>query len=154
VLQPDTISDAPHVGVCVTLVVPCVYQLQLLNTYCPCLYICLCVCLRAGCLPPHLLVCTADFQPSCVSGLSSQEISWLAGSLRPSVTPTLSVLLHSVVCCCSVPFWFVPWDPHATPIQKKQTFPTLHYKARQRRAKMLFCHVIVDDNSENMPYYR
>lgn len=107
--------------------------------------VCTSVCLLSGHQPiealAHVSVCLPTcssaprpFSP-CVSGFSSPEISRRAGSPGPSVTPALSVLLLSVVCCWSVQFWFVPWGPHATnPLPKKNKKERLsllvHYKAK------------------------
>lgn len=110
----------------------CFHQPQPHNTYRAvqsglCLYICLCVRLLSGCQPIKALVRLSVCRPNClsvlqlfspcVSGLSSLEISWLAGCLWPSVTSALSVQLLSAVCFWSVPFWFVPCGRH---IQKKE----------------------------------
>lgn len=130
-LQPDTISGAPHVGVCVcvssgvvtasALVALC-YR-RVLNTFRAVRRLRLYICLSAPwtsayrgislcvLLPPHLLVCTAAFQPSCLGLL-------LAGDKLASRQPeaichpsSFCSALLSVVCC-PVPFWFLPWGPH------------------------------------------
>lgn len=68
------------------------------------------ICLPA---PPARLLCSP--RSLCVSDSSSLEISRLAGSPRPSVTPALTALLcpQSVVCCLVCPSLPCPTRPPA-----------------------------------------
>lgn len=108
----------------------CFYQLQPLSAYRAVCSLCLYICLLSGCLPidalvrlsvcrPHLLVCSAAFQPVCLGLL-------LAGDKRASWQP--EAICHSGLFC-SAPVGclllvcpslvFVPWDQHVKNYKKR-----------------------------------
>lgn len=157
-LQSDTISGACHIGVCVRL---WMRACQAVSSECPsehgfhplsnaygavCLYICLSapwmsayrsISLRI-CLPPHLLVCTAAFQPSCLGPL-------LAGDKLASWQPEAICHPCSLFCSASVscllllgPILVCPTGPtcNPLPLKKPQKNPFLTYSLQSKIPKM------------------
>lgn len=146
-------------------------KLRPLNTYRAVCSLCLYICLLAGCLPiaalfhlsvcrPHLLVCSAAFQPLCLGLLltGDKRACW-----RPSVTPALSVLLcSSQLSAAGLSQSGVSHEAHSNPPpSNKQTnkdFPCwFHYEAKRtlrtraalKDAGADWCrahHVIIDNN--------